>query len=372
MKIGVDAGCLGITDERLKVGVYQIAKNLFIELSKIDKKNKYFLYSFYPIEKSLLQQFGSNTRNIIVRPIKGWMKIWLPFQLMKDKPEIFLAFGQAIPTKIPFFSRNRTIVLFYDLAFERFPDFYLGSYKKLHKQSVYSAKNADAIIAISQKTKEDLVTLYHASEMKIIVSYPGTDKKFGNKLKDSGQIRMITNKPYFLFVGAMKPIKNIPEIIKGFAEFLRKTKSDYQLFLVGGDKWLDPEIENVLRKVSDDIKQRIKFLGFVSEETLVSLYQHATAFVSPSWYEGFGLPLLEALAAGCPVIASTAGSIPEIVGDGGILIYPNDYREIGEAMITVIKKKGLRKKLIEKGKKRAKNFSWEKFAEDVLKTMIAI
>lgn len=375
MIIGVDAGCLGITDERLKVGVYQVTKHLLIELNKLDKKNTYLLYSFYTIEEDLLKSFGLNFRNIVVRPAKGWTKIWLPLRIIRDNVDVFVGTSQALPFQL--FSslsirswtsqndnrRRKSIVIFYDLAFEKYPEFYPDSYKKLRKQSLYAAKNADAIIVISEKTKDELVRLYNVSEKKIIVCYLGTRE-------DSGQAGMTiignNKKPYFLFVGAMKRIKNVPGIIKGFEYFLQRTKNDYQLLLAGGDKWLDPEIEKALREVSDEVKKRIKLLGFVSDETLASLYQHAIAFVSPSWYEGFGLPVLESMAAGCPVIASTAGSIPEVVGESEILIAPDDYQEIGKAMIRLTDNKSLRRQLIKKGKEQVKKFSWEKFGSKVL------
>ncbi len=355
MLIGVDCGCLGIKDKRLKVGVYRLAENLLLNLSKIDKKNKYFLYSFYPIEKSLMKSFGSRMENIAITPTRGWMKLWLPLRLNKDKPDVFLALGQAVPS-IPLMHKPYMIDFVYDLAFEKFPDMYPGSLKKLKKNSMKAAKKSDRIITISNSSKKDLMKIYKIKSKKIKVSYPGGHEGFSNRGK-----KYKAKKPYFLFVGAMKRTKNIPGLIRGFNYFLGKSNLDYDLYIVGGDKWLDPDIEKK--------HQNIKFLGFVTDEKLASLYRGAVAFVAPSFYEGFGIPFLEAMKSGCPVISSNVSSVPEVVGDAGISINPQSSKELGEAMIDVSTNFKKRKAMVKKSLKRARNFSWNNFAADVLESI---
>ncbi|HXS14631.1 MAG TPA: glycosyltransferase family 1 protein [Candidatus Saccharimonadales bacterium] len=358
MKIGVDAGCLGINDERLKVGVYQVVKNLLIELGKIDKKNEYLLYTFIPIQKDLLKQFGPRMKNVLVTPAKGWMKIWLPLRLILDKPKVFLALNQAAPFRF-FISSYKIIGLFYDIAFERYPDFYsLGASVSKHKKnSQYLAKTADVLIAISQKTKEDLIQIYKIPEETIIVSYPGFAIYPDNT-------HYAHKNPYFLFVGAFKKSKNIPTLMKAFEEFLQKSKKPYDLVLVGGDKWLDPEIEQIFNSLSFSTQKRIKMTGYVSDNKLASLYKEAAAFVSPSLYEGFGLPFVEAMHYGCPVIASDRGSLPEVIKDAGILVDPDNEKGLARALMKVTEP-SKRKELIEKGKKRSTKFGWKMFANTV-------
>lgn len=353
MLIGVDCGCLGIKDKRLKVGVYRLAKNLLLALSKIDKKNKYLLYSFNPIEKSLMRSFSSRMRNVVVTPTRGWMKLWLPIQLNKDKPDIFLALGQAVPADIPTMHKSYMIDFVYDLAFEKFPDMYPGSLAKLKKNSREAAEKSESIITISNSTKKDLINLYKIKSNKIKVSYPGGDERFSSKGK-----KYKSKKPYFLFVGALKRTKNIPGLIKGFNYFLENSNLDYNLCIVGGDKWFDSDIQKNAKNV--------KFLGFVTDEKLAFLYKGAVAFVSPSFYEGFGFPMLEAMALSCPVISSNVSSIPEVVGDAGILVNPNNYKEIGNALIEVSCNSRKRKSMIKKGLERSKQFSNIKFGKDVL------
>lgn len=354
MLIGVDCGCLGVKDERLKVGVYAVAKNLLENLGKIDKRNNYLLYSFYPIEKSLMKKFGPRMKNVIVNPTKFWMKIWLPYRITKDKPDVFLGLSQAVPSYFPFTARPYTISFFYDLGFEKFPQMYPGFLSKLKRNSLYAGKNSHAILSISKSTKKDIINLYHIKPSKIKVSYPSVGKEFSRSGK-----KYKSKKPYFLFVGAMKQTKNIPTLIKAFNYFLEKSGLKFDLYIVGGDKWFDKGIEKK--------NKNIKFLGFIKDETrLASLYRGAQAFVSPSFYEGFGLIFLEAMKSGCPVITSNVGSTAEVVGEAAILLNPKNYKQIGEAMIEVYKDKRKRKLMREKGLKKSREFSWEKFTSDVL------
>ncbi|HEX8965694.1 MAG TPA: glycosyltransferase, partial [Patescibacteria group bacterium] len=148
LKIGVDAGCLGIQDKRLKVGVYQVAKNLLIELAKIDNKNQYLLYSFYPINKKLMRELGPQMQNIVVSPSRGWTKLWLPLRLFRDRPDIFIGLSQSLPQRIPS-NRYKTLLLMYDLAFEEYPQSY-RDYSRISKITSLAVMSADKIITISE------------------------------------------------------------------------------------------------------------------------------------------------------------------------------------------------------------------------------
>lgn len=365
MKIGVDAGCLGITDERLKVGVYQVVKNLLIQLGKMDHENDYLLYSFAPIDKQLMKEFGVNMKNVVVIPSRGWTKIWLPLRLLLDEPKVFLALNQAAPFKF-LTSSYKTLGIFYDIAFEKYPALYsyAASVKRHKTHSKYLAETGDSFIAISQKTKEDVMKIYGISSDKITVAYPGVG--------DVLDVLPYENKlPYFLFVGAFKKSKNIPAILKALRKFLDLSKKQYDLLLVGGDKWLDPEITQVFQKLPKNVQNHIKILGFVDEKTLVSLYKGTVALVSPSLYEGFGLPFVEAMKYGCPVIASNRGSLPEVIGDAGILVAPFNIEELSLALQQMTNGKQ-REDLIAKSKKQAAKYTWENFAKIVLEKIKSI
>lgn len=356
MRIGVDAGCLGVRDERLKVGVYTLAKNLFIQLGKLDTTNEYFLYSFHPIDKEILDQFGPRIQNIVVPQSKGWLQFWLPWYLYKDGIDVFLALGQALPHKIPGTADYKVIGFIYDVAFELYSHFYPDSQKELHNNTKHVAEKSDIIVTISKTSKKEIANIFNPYN-PIIVAMPGVDKN--NHLKDLRR----KNERYILYVGALKRIKNVPTLIQAFTHIAGKHK--IKLYISGGDMWPDPDIKRVLRKVGSETKKKIKFLGYVKDNKLASLYQHAVVFVSPSYYEGFGLPFAEAMSYGCPVIGSTRGSIPEVVGDAGMLVEPDDTKGLTKAIQQVVGDKKLRSSMIEKGIKQSTKFTWEKFARKI-------
>jgi len=327
MKIGVDAGCLAIKNQNQKTGVYQMAFNLLTNLAKIDEKNQYELYSFAPIELPASLR-KSQMKNVVLRPARGWRWLALPQYLRRHPPDVFLGLSQALPVSCP----CPAVIIVHDLAFERWPEFYSHA-ERLKRVTRSAVKKAAKIITVSQATKKDLIRLYGLPAAKIKVAHEGCNRKIFKP-------RPGPKKPYFLFVGADKPIKNIVGLKKAFA----KTGLDYRLILVGSN-------------------------SFVSQAKLVRLYQQATALASPAFYEGFGLPLVEAMACGCPVIAGQGGSQPEVVGQAGILVAPENYQALARAMIRVAQNKQQREKMIRKGLKQAQKFSWSEFARNVLQTI---
>lgn len=366
MKIGVDAGCLGILDERLQVGVYHVAKNVLEQLAILDTTNQYLLYSFHPIDPVLMKRFGKRMKNIVVRPTIGWTKFALPIQLSRDRIDVFLGLNQSLPQYYSWQKKYKTAVVFYDLAFETHPRNYSESFKKMHRHSLYAAQMADKIIAISQSTKNDIMHTFHIPDDAIRVSYLGirTFPLSRNELN-------ITTNPYFLFVGAYKPGKNIPTLLKAFEAFLTLSEKSYDLVLVGGNKWLDPEIELCLQTLSEKTKQHIKQVGFLPDEQLAMLYAHAQAFVSPSLYEGFGLGFVEAMSYGCPVIGSDIPVLREVIGSAGVLVDPQDVNLLARTMRDIMANDNLRKKMCEASRMRAKQFSWKKFGKDVMEVLVA-
>ena len=355
--IGIDAGCLGIQDKRLKVGVYQVAKNLLYELASLDSKNRYILYSFYPIDKKLMQSWGSRFKNILVKPSRGWMKIWLPLRLLKDRPDVFVGLSQSLPLRVPG-SSYKSLAILYDLAYEKFPELY-RDYARLQKNTNEIAAKADEIIAISEHAKHDFLKKYPIAKGKVDVSYLG--------VRQSQNINKFKHKyPYFLFVGALKPTKNLPTVLKAFSSFSKSHKKSYELFIVGGDKWFDEKITQELANLPMDVQRRIHFLRVVPDKKLWELYKGATALVMPSIYEGFGLPAAEAMAAGCPVIASTAGALPEIVEDAGLLVKPQDDVALAHHMRKVANDAIFRSKMMKRGLRRAKQYTWVSFAGQFL------
>lgn len=360
MKIGVDAGCLGVKEEGLKVGVYTIVKHTLLELSKIDKKNTYLLYSFYPIDPELIQELGRNMQNIIVKPARGWMKIWLPLHIFLDKIDIFIGANQAVPLSLPF-SNYKTIGVIYDIAFEKYPQLYsyAASVAKHHFYSLQTVKKSGKIIAISQKTKEDLIDTYGVSADKITVAYPGIVPLPNVK-------PYFSQHPYFLYVGAFKKGKNIPTLLKAYQEFRKSNKKRVLLLMVGGTNWMDPEITTTLGKIPSEIRSDIHMLGAITDsKKLSAVYRGAIAFVCPSLYEGFGLPFVEAMSVGCPVIASDRGSLPEIVGSAGLLTDAMDVKGIAKKMIEIVLDRQKKNRYSRLGKAQSKKYSFKSFVKAI-------
>lgn len=359
MNIGVDAGALGIKDDRLKAGTYQVAKNLLIKLAKLDQTNQYTLFSFYPIGEEITSQLGKNFKNISFWPARGFFQFRLPMEFILNKFDLFLALNQALPWFHPF----KSIVFVHDLAFERFQKCYPESYIYLDLKTKYAARNCDRIIVPSKAVLDDLVSLYRIKEEKIKVIYEGV-----NKLPEIPTDKFKKYQPYFLYFGALKRIKNLPRLLQAFAMFKKDDNRNFKLILAGTNYWLDPDIKRMIKKT--EIEKSVVNLGHVKDQELFSLYSNAFAFVSPSLYEGFGLTAMEAMACSCPVIAGNIGAGLEIVGQAGLLVDPQKIEAIYEVMLKIVKQTNLRDELILKGKEQVKQFSWSKFADSFYDEMM--
>lgn len=366
MKIGIDVGCLAVTDKKNKTGVYQMALSLIKVLVKIGKGNHYWLYSFRPLVKEEIEEiwherWGKDVmvKNIVAKLAFAWRYATLPIQLFKSPPDIFLGTAQALPFYLP----CPAVTIIHDLAFEIFPQYYRDSAGRLKMITRAVVKKSRKLIAVSQSTKKDLVEMYQVPAEKIEVCYEGISSMFKPAsekeiIKMKKKYRIKNN--YFLFLGSLKPIKNLLRIIRAYLLFCQKTGMDYQLIIAG-----EPSGESVdFSRLGG--KRGVKRINYVDASDLPALYSGATAFVSPSLYEGFGLPHLEAMACGTPVVASNVASMTEVVGRAGVLVDPLDEAEIARAMIKITKEEKLRKDLRAKGLKKAKEFTWEKFGRKVL------
>ena len=225
---------------------------------------------------------------------------------------------------------------------------YLGLMQK------YQLKGAGKIIAVSNATKKDLIKL-GINPSKIEVIYEGYDKKLF--VNDTQGCRL---RDYYLFVGTVQPRKNLERLIKAFS----KLDSLKQLVIAGRKGWLSDEIYRLPKKLG--IEDRVKFLGYVPDEKLPALYSGAKAFLFPSLFEGFGLPIIEAQACGCPVLTSNVSSMPEVGGKGAILVNPYDIDDIVRGMER-LQVTGYRLQLIKAGFENVRRFSWEKCARETIK-----
>lgn len=353
MKIGVDAGALAITDDRLKVGVWRVTFELLKALTKLDTSNDYCLFSFRPIEREIISSFGDNVRNVVVRPAKGWMKIALPAYLATHNVNIFLGMSQTLPS----FGTSYNLGFVYDLKFLHKPEAYRDSFHSLSSQTKDLIRKSDQIITISNSSKLDIVKTYGLKPEKVIVCYPGVSNVFNI----SGKVKKIDN-GFILYVGALKPGKGVPLALQAFKKFISKTKRNYTFVLVGGDFWPDPAIEKTIKDLN--LVRHIRMTGRISDDELATYYRGAVALIVPSEWEGFCLPAAEAIVSGCPVVGLDSGSLPEVVREGGLLVNP-DADNLANALERVIAKE-FRKTVRERSSVAAQTFSWISMATCLL------
>jgi glycosyltransferase involved in cell wall biosynthesis len=230
----------------------------------------------------------------------------------------------------------------------------------------FSVRHATKIIAISNATKNDLIKLYGAKKEKISVIYHGYDRErfYPAKSQPSDEIREL--QPYIFFIGRIEAKKNIKNLVKAFGKLRQDDKIKEKLVLAGRPGYQYEEIRHEIESLPNKIKQDVVELGYVADDKVGELTRHASVFAFPSRFEGFGMPLIETMACGVPVVASNTTSIPEIVDDAGLLCGPDDIDGIVKNLSLVIKNKNVRDDLIRKGLRRSNEFSWEKCARETL------
>ncbi|MGD8245012.1 MAG: glycosyltransferase family 1 protein, partial [Anaerolineae bacterium] len=236
----------------------------------------------------------------------------------------------------------------------------------------WNAHTATHLMADSEATKADLATHYGVAASKITVTYPGTDQSLSPvgdvENIQAAKARYGIGGDYFLYLGTLQPRKNLLRLLAAFAEFAaHHSPLTVQLILAGKRGWLYDDLFKWVRQRG--LEEHVRFPGYVAEEDKAALLSGALAFLFPSLYEGFGLPVLEAQACGCPVITSTTSSLPEVAGDGAFLVDPENTSAIASAMERVITEPLLRDALIERGLANARRFSWDACAEAVLKAI---
>lgn len=304
-----------------------------------------------------------------VRPSKLWTQIGLPLDLYYHlpRPDVFFT-----PTHYaPRFSPVPRVVSVMDLSYIHFPQLFKQSdLYQLRNWTAYSVRKAAKVFTISRASKDDIIRIYKVPEDKVVVTYPGVKSQASNLRRQISNMNKLREKygikgDYILFVGTLQPRKNIQRLIGAFKKI--SNKESLQLVIVGKKGWLYEDILKAPKEL--DIEDRVKFLEFVDENELNSLYKHAICFVLPSLYEGFGLPVLEAMQNGCPVITSNVSSLPEAGGDAALYIDPLNIEDIASKIELLLKDEKLRKDLIAKGYDHVKKFSWEKTAQKTLEVL---
>jgi glycosyltransferase involved in cell wall biosynthesis len=291
-----------------------------------------------------------------------WEQMVLPIATYTEQLDLLhsLAFVRPIVACCP------VVITIYDLSFVRMPERF-PRFQRLYLQTLtrYSARRAARLLVISQSTKDDVVQFCGVSSDKIVVTYCGVDEQFAPRSRHEVEtFRAAKGLPsrFILYLGTLEPRKNVPQIVRAYAALRSHDLShDYKLVIAGAKGWGYDEVFAAVEQ--SGIKDDVTFAGYVPAEELPLWYNAAELFVYPSLFEGFGLPVLEAMACGTPAITSNVSSLPEVAGDAALTITPTDTRALSDAMECALHDASLRAQLRERGLRRASQFSWQRAAQ---------
>ncbi len=290
-----------------------------------------------------------------------WYQYSLHRLLKRINADIFIGTDGMLPLK----TRTKTLSIIHDLNFEHHPENLPKNYKNFYcKFFPKFAEKANRIATVSEFSKQDIIKTYHINSDKIDVVYNGPNENFKPIAKEeiiAIQHQYTAGKSFFLFVGTLHPRKNLIHLFKAFEQFKKASNSDFKLLVVGKKMWWTKEIEKAFYELK--FKNDIIFTGRVSEKELYLITASAYALTYVPIFEGFGIPLVEAMSCGTPVITSNITSMPEVVEDAGILVDPFSETAIANAMLRIVNDVNLRNELSEKSKIQAQKFSWGKTAD---------
>lgn len=371
MIIGIDGNEANV---HKRVGISEYAFQLLMQFSRNQRAgitNQIYLKS-KPLQTLPKETTTWNYR--VFGPGKLWTQWRLPLDLYthRPRPDVFFS-----PTHYaPRFSPIPTVVSVMDMSFLRFPELFNKSdLYQLQSWTKYSVQNAARVLTISNSSKDDIIKAYNISAEKVVTIYPGIKeittlepRIYGmNQLQDKYHL----SGNFILFVGTLQPRKNISRLIEAFARIKNheqtKDNKDLELVIIGKKGWLYEDILAAPQK--HGVENSVKFLENVTDDELTIFYKNALCYVLPSLYEGFGLPVLEAMKQGCPVITSNVSSLPEAGGDAALYVDPEDVEDITQKITQVITDKNLREELVAKGKKQVAKFSWDKAARETLEVL---
>lgn len=268
------------------------------------------------------------------------------------------------------FSYGKKVMTIHDLTFLKLPSYSTKIVKSYTKRIKNCLQWTDLIITFSQNTKQDIISYFGVKSDKIVITSEASRYNINYlKNKNIEEIKSTINhdfqEPFILFVSTIEPRKNIINLIKAFNLLKEKYLVNHHLILIGQKGW---EYEKIFNEIhNSNYAHHIHHLGYLSDEAVAVCYSLADVFVYPSFYEGFGLPILEAMTLGTPVITSNTSCLPEVAQEAAMYINPYDYESIGETIYEVISQPDLQKDLILRGKNRAKLYSWKTVAEETLK-----
>jgi len=361
LRIGIDYTAA----VKQKAGIGRYTRNLVKHLATMDRENNYVLLT---VGSKISPSFPPSFRYATV-PISDrlmtiiWQRLRIPLwvEIFTGHLDIFHSPDFVLPPV----RKAHTILTVHDLSFLRVPHCAEPSLRAyLEKAVPRSVEQADLVLADSENTRKDLIELLGVPPDKVEVVYAGVEERF-RPVDDESLIARVRRRyrlpeRFILSLGTLEPRKNFVGLIKAYA----LAKLPLKLVIVGGKGWLYDDIFATVKE--SGLEEEVLFPGYVGDEDLPALYSAAELFVFPSFYEGFGLPPLEAMACGTPVVASNVSALPEVLGDAAVLVPPDDVEALAQAMKRALQDEELRQKLREAGLKRAAKFRWEKAAAKLL------
>jgi len=362
IKIGVDASR---SNTAQRTGTEYYSYEIIKQMVALKRENiKLLLYSKTPLEYIDNNQAG--VENLAMPFPKLWSQIRLSFEIFKNPPDVLFVPAHTIPI----FHGKKTVVTLHDVGFKYFPELYTPLERIYHNWCMrFSVKHANRIIAISKATKEDLVKLYNADEKKITVIYHGYDRKKYFVKKDPQNPKIKPLGQYIYFIGRLEAKKNLITLVKAFALLKQNRFVKYKLVLAGRPGYQYEQISDLISSLDDFVKRDIIELGYVSDEDAPLYMRNADIFAFPSNFEGFGMPLVEAMASGVPVVASNTTSIPEILNGAGLLHSVHDHKQLCDHLLRLIGDQKAYQKYVKSGLLRATDFKWEDAASKTLEVI---
>ena len=362
MKIGINALKLYTSQDYRNAGISHYIRQLTTHLLDYDGKNNYTLFT-----NNLMPEWQERTRyapNIVTsrlptaQPVPRilWEQTALAWHTTRGKLDLL----HCPLNVIPIAAACPTVLTIHDLAFLRYPQLFPRLKQRyLQLFTRMSARNANAVMTVSASTRDDVVDMLGVPRDRVHVVHHAADADFCPRIQDECNTfrasKGLTTR-YILYVGTLEPRKNVDVLIRAFGKVLREEKLHHSLVLIGGRGWMTQAIQTAIEETG--IGDRVLMPGYVAREELPLWYSSADLFVYPSTYEGFGYPALEAMASGTPVIVSNTSSLPEVVGDAGMLVPPREVSQLAAAMASILTDSVLADKLRSRGLEQATKFNW--------------
>jgi glycosyltransferase involved in cell wall biosynthesis len=366
MVIGVDASR---ANRFPRSGVEWYAFNLLKEFYKLDEKNKFFLYTPNKLSADLLPDKDNFQEKILRWPFnRFWTLGRMGMEMTFRKPDVLFVPSHTFPI----IGGRKNVITWHDIGYERYPENYTRWELASLKQGIkHALKIADQIIAISEFTKNEMIRIYRIDPDRIKVIHLGCDHSLWRPA-DQEAVREFKQKnnmqfPYFVFIGRLSLKKNLVGLIRMYNRFRELNKLPFNLILVGNESPVNHELNDEIK--ASPFKREIIKMGWRPSMDLPIILSGATGLILPSIYEGFGLPAVEAMACGCPVIASNSSSLPEVIDDAGLFAKTHDIEGFANQMLKLSHDPVLREKLVVKSLARAQHFNWQTCAKETLKIL---